>query len=104
MTLKDYQQAILKFNICPDDRRLPHSLTGLTSELGELMGKFQKHFRGDGPLKTSEVAKELGDCLYYLADLSTTLGLDLQEIARANIEKLEDRKARNIIKGEGDNR
>ena len=102
--IQTYQQDILKFNVCPEERRLPHALTGLTAEVGELMALFQKHYRGDGPLKTDLVIKEMGGVLYYLADLATVLGLDLGAIAAANVAQLEDRAARGVIKGNGDNR
>ena len=51
-----------------------------------------------------EVAKELGDVLWYLANLSNDIGYNLDEIADMNIEKLTSRKNRNKIKGSGDNR
>jgi NTP pyrophosphatase (non-canonical NTP hydrolase) len=104
MNFNEYQKAILKFNICPEATSLPHALTGLVAEVGELQGLFQKHYRNDGPLKTADVIKEIGDVTYYLANLCTVLGLDFQAIAAGNIQKLEDRKARNVIKGSGDER
>lgn len=104
MKFKDYQTTLLKFNVTPEERRLPHALCGLTAEVGELMGKFQKHFRGDAPLTTTDIVKEIGDVLYYLSDLSTTLNLDLEKIAEANVEKLEARLAAKTIKGDGDDR
>jgi NTP pyrophosphatase (non-canonical NTP hydrolase) len=51
-----------------------------------------------------EIEKELGDVLWYLANLATDLGLSLGAIAQLNLDKLEDRKKRNVIKGEGDDR
>ena len=51
-----------------------------------------------------EVKKELGDVLWYLANLANDLGYSLSEIAENNIEKLESRKERGVIQGSGDNR
>jgi NTP pyrophosphatase (non-canonical NTP hydrolase) len=47
---------------------------------------------------------ELGDVLWYLAQLATELDLDLAEIAEANLAKLASRAARNVIAGSGDRR
>ena len=51
-----------------------------------------------------EIAKELGDVLWYIAALSNNLGYDLETIANMKIAKLSSRKARGVIGGEGDNR
>lgn len=66
--------------------------------------KIKKHIRGDGPLAVDDLGKEIGDILWYLASLSTELGLDLGEIAAGNNQKLRDRKRRFKIRGSGDAR
>jgi NTP pyrophosphatase (non-canonical NTP hydrolase) len=48
--------------------------------------------------------KELGDVLWYINFLSVKLGFDLKDVAQANIEKLFDRKDRNKLMGQGDDR
>lgn len=88
---------------------------GLTEEAGEVAGKVKKAMRGDDggergvpalvKLKRSEAIKlEMGDCLYYLARLAAECGFALSEVAAGNKAKLEDRKARGVLKGSGDNR
>ena len=47
---------------------------------------------------------ELGDVLWYIAQVATELGLSLDEIAEYNIAKLYDRLERGKIRGDGDNR
>ena len=47
---------------------------------------------------------ELGDVLWYMAQIATELGLSLDDVAQANIEKLTSRLERNQIQGEGDYR
>ncbi len=81
---------------------------GLVNEAGEVAGKIKKVFRDkEGKIsdETREALKaELGDVLWYLAQVATELDLSLDEIAEANIAKLLDRLERGKIKGDGDNR
>ena len=81
---------------------------GLVNEAGEVAGKIKKVFRDkDGVIsdETREALKaELGDVLWYLAQVSTELNLSLEEIAEYNLAKLLDRQARGKIHGDGDNR
>ena len=81
---------------------------GLTNEAGEVAGKIKKVFRDkDGIIseETRDALKaELGDVLWYLAQVATELNLSLDEIAEYNIAKLLDRQARGKIQGDGDNR
>ena len=61
--------------------------------------------RGDPqPIDEEMLEKEIGDLLWYCAEMATVLGASLESIARHNIEKLEDRANRDVIKGSGDNR
>lgn len=81
---------------------------GLVEEAGEVAGKYAKAVRDcngniDGERREA-IKKELGDVMWFIAELSTQLGLTLEEIMECNIEKLANRKARGVIKGSGDNR
>ena len=81
---------------------------GLVNEAGEVAGKIKKVFRDkDGQISagTREALKaELGDVLWYIAQVCTELDMSLDEVAEANITKLLDRQARGKIQGDGDNR
>ena len=81
---------------------------GLVNEAGEVAGKVKKVFRDkDGQIsdETREALKsELGDVLWYIAQVCTELGLSLDDVAESNIMKLYDRLERGKIKGDGDNR
>jgi len=81
---------------------------GLASEAGEVAGKIKKIFRDKGGVigepEREALRSELGDVLWYLAQVCTELELSLDEVAQANIEKLYSRLERGRIGGEGDNR
>ena len=81
---------------------------GLTNEAGEVAGKIKKIFRDKGGLigaaEREALTSELGDVLWYLAQVCTELEISLDEVAEANITKLTSRLERGKIGGEGDNR
>jgi len=89
--------------------RVSYCVHGLTGEAGEIANKLKKVYRFDMLFDSNagfiEAAKsELGDVLWYVAMLAKELGLTLDDIARYNVEKLADRKARGVLKGSGDAR
>jgi NTP pyrophosphatase (non-canonical NTP hydrolase) len=55
-------------------------------------------------LERTEIAKEVGDVLWYVAALARDLGVDMDTMAQMNLEKLRDRAKRDMIGGSGDNR
>jgi NTP pyrophosphatase (non-canonical NTP hydrolase) len=81
---------------------------GLANEAGEVAGKLKKVFRDKGGEISAEtreaLAAELGDVLWYLAQVCTELDISLDDVADANLKKLLDRQARGKIKGDGDTR
>ena len=77
------------------------------AEANEIPDKVAKViFRGDnqGRLYNNELEKEIGDILWYCAEMATQLGVSLEYIAIQNIHKLSERAKQNKIKGSGDNR
>ena len=100
---RDYQKKAVSFAIYPATHKVLYPTLGLCGETGEVAEKVKKQVR-DGVFNRHEVAKELGDVLWYLANLSNDIGYNLDEIADINIEKLTSRKYRDKIKGSGDNR
>ena len=81
---------------------------GLANEAGEVAGKIKKIFRDRSGEFNEEsraaLTSELGDVLWYLAQVSTELGISLEDVAQANLAKLLDRRARGKIQGDGDTR
>lgn len=109
MDFKEYQEKSRKTAIYPKiGESFVYPALGLGDETGEVLGKIKKIFRDKNGMLSDEdrkeIKKELGDVLWYLAQLSTELELSLDDIARANIEKLYSRMERGVIGGSGDNR
>lgn len=103
-----YQASSKAFAIYPAQTAVEYVTLGLASEAGEVAGKVKKVLRdkqGDFTAEDVEaIGAELGDVLWYIAQLATELGLGLDEIATANIEKLQDRQQRQVLQGSGDKR
>jgi NTP pyrophosphatase (non-canonical NTP hydrolase) len=107
MDFKEYQKKALRTALYPDKYKVFYPVMGMGGEVGEFMNKIGKSMRGDREIKSldiDEIAKELGDVLWFLSQTCTDLGLDLDTIAIQNIEKLSSRAARGKIMGDGDNR
>ena len=109
MEMNSYQDAARKTAAYPDVGRNPiYPPLGLTGEAGEVADKVKKVIRdrgGEFDADTREAIKlELGDVLWYVAQLASELGYDLNEVADANLQKLSSRAARGRIGGSGDQR
>ena len=85
-----------------------NKVLGLCGEAGEVADKIKKLQRNQAGKVTAkdrdELVKELGDVLWYLSAIARYLDVSLDHVAEQNLAKLFDRKARNAIKGNGDNR
>lgn len=64
---------------------------GLAGESGEVVDLLKKHLHHDHQLDRQELKNELGDTLHYLAGIASMVGLSLEDVATANIEKLRKR-------------
>lgn len=102
MTLNEYQMLAMRFRLESADES--YALFGLSGEVGELHGYIAKVIRDKFEPDLDHLKKELGDILWFTAAIAQDLGLDLKDIATSNINKLESRKARNVIQGNGDDR
>lgn len=114
MNFSQYQDAALGTASYPDKGvNMVYPALGLVGEAGEAADKIKKFYRNSGGLMSAremtfgqrrELAKEIGDVLWYIAALAYEIDFPMEEIAVMNIEKLQDRHARGVIKSEGDNR
>ena len=102
MNFDEYQKFARSTAIYPDECKVVYPALGLCGEAGEVAEKVKKNIRDGKSL--DGVALELGDVLWYISTLADDLGVTLEEVAKANIEKLQSRMERNKIKGDGDNR
>lgn len=71
--------------------RLNHAVIGLAGEAGELAGAVERWLYYGKGLDLPNVCEELGDSLWYIAFACNALGLSLEGIMQANIEKLRKR-------------
>ncbi|WP_278420341.1 nucleoside triphosphate pyrophosphohydrolase family protein [Stutzerimonas kunmingensis] len=80
-------------NVATGENSLVVPLLGLAGETGELLSEYKKHLR-DGEahlLFKDRVSEELGDLLWYIANVAEKFGLKLEDIARQNLEKASSR-------------
>lgn len=127
-----YQQAAHSLSIYPNDGTANYAALGLTGEIGEMVEKLgamletsiaalklagkgggvanqiKKIGRDDNGVPTRKrhtaILKELGDCLWYIAETATKMGYSLSAVAHTNMENLFGRKSRGTLGGDGDNR
>ena len=109
MRFSEYQARSRETAVYPDaGNNIVYPALGLCGEAGETAEKVKKAIRDDGGTLTEErreaIAAELGDVLWYVAQLATEAGLELEEIAQANLDKLASRQRRAVLHGSGDDR
>ncbi len=109
MTFAEYQKKSRKTALYPNvGNNFIYPTLGLTGEAGEVSDKIKKIIRDKENIIDKEtkleLKKELGDVLWYISQLSTELGLELEDVAQNNLDKLFKRLDKNTIKGEGDDR
>jgi NTP pyrophosphatase (non-canonical NTP hydrolase) len=102
MELNDYQELAVDMKLLTAD--MDYLLLGLVGEVGEFYSPIAKAIRDDTEIEDNLLKKELGDILWFIATISAELGLTLNEIAEANIKKLQSRKLRGTIGGSGNDR
>lgn len=122
LSLNEYQQKAMT-TCMESSNNMMYMMMGLCEEVGELQGKFSKGIRKKHIEATSLnnfrcfdmedneyeewlelVQKEVGDVLWMVAGFCNVMGWSLEEVAQQNLDKLANRKKRNVIDGNGDNR
>ena len=113
MKFNEYQNKAIKFDVVRPGRNLNgggfiEKVLGLVGEAGETADKFKKIIRDEGGQISDEnrleIAKELGDVLWYISAITAYLDIPFDDIAQTNLKKLENRAKRGKLHGEGDER
>ena len=104
MDFDEYQDATEETAIYPEDIGLIYTTLGLAGESGEIAEKLKKFLREGDDEYIEEMEDELGDVLWYLARAADELDLSLDDVAEKNLDKLLDRKERDVLTGQGDDR
>jgi len=109
ITATEYQIRAAETAIFPKEKALEYITLGLCGEAGEISNKVKKLIRDgadreDYNEKLIQIGAELGDVLWYCAMLAKEVDMNLGSIMDSNLSKLADRKARNKLGGDGDNR
>ncbi len=109
MDFTTYQKTSRTTVQYPDaGRNIVYPTLGLAGEAGEVAEKVKKIIRDDGgvisDVKRAAIVRELGDVLWYVAQIATELDVSLDDVAQQNIDKLFSRRDRNMIGGSGDER
>lgn len=117
MEINEYQKMALETAVYPKEFKTIYPALGMNGEAGEVADKVKKVLRdsevivrdGSGAIilpdaKREELAKEVGDVLWYVATMAYDLGYTLEEIATMNYQKLKSRHQRHQLNGSGDNR
>lgn len=93
MTLKEYQKSAytaIQYHEDEKDEVLNWAI-GLAEETGEVLGLLKHKYWAGEDVSLTELAKETGDVLWYLAALCTIFGLDLETVAELNVGKINHR-------------
>jgi len=108
MNFKEYQDRAVATAIYGAGNVIIYPALGLANEAGEVLGKIKKVLRdnnGEFTIETNKaIGAEVGDVLWYMAALCRDLGIELNDVAELNIDKLRSRQERGVIQGSGDNR
>lgn len=103
MEMNTYQEKAASTAIYKAEHAVIYPALGLAAEAGEVANKVKKILR-DGTFNREAIADEVGDCLWYIAALCRDLNVNIADLAKNNLQKLEDRKRRGKIAGSGDKR
>jgi NTP pyrophosphatase (non-canonical NTP hydrolase) len=101
---QDYSYWVEDKIVTEGETRLVENTLGLVGEAGEVAEKIKKMLRDSNKVSADEIVKELGDVVFYATALANYFHSDLTEVLQVNMDKLNSRARRGVIKGSGDNR
>lgn len=108
MTFDEYQKIARSTAVYDNDLGIIYTALGLAGEAGEVVEHIKKMVRDSNRIPTPErrdaIRKELGDVLWYVANMASDLEISLDDVVQTNIAKITDRKTRGVVHGAGDDR
>jgi NTP pyrophosphatase (non-canonical NTP hydrolase) len=108
LDFNQYQKQALSTAIYPENMAIQYCAMKLGGEAGECLEKIAKTYRDNEGIFSDEkkkaIAKELGDILWYIANLAFLFDYTFEQVASMNLNKLADRQKRGTLSGSGDNR
>ena len=102
MSFEEYQKLSGSYTEHPGmDDAFMYSVLGLNGEAGEVAEVIKKAIRDKGKQLSGEdrqdLLKELGDVLWYLSKIASKLEFSLEDVANANLKKMEERYGDKLI-------
>lgn len=92
MNMNDYQRLAQRTaNTNTPSEKIENGILGLCGETGEIADILKKYLYQGHELDRAHMIEELGDVLWYCAELAAGLEVDLAEVAERNIDKLRRR-------------
>jgi len=94
MNFKEYQKGAARTFAENPDKLHPnqfselHCAIGICTEAGELLDAYKKHIYYKRELDLVNVKEEIGDIMWYIANFCTVMGIELDELLHANLDKL----------------
>lgn len=104
VTPMEYSYWVEDKIVTKGEKRLIENTLGLVGEAGEVAEKIKKYLRDDNKILQKEIVKELGDVLFYTTALANFFYSNLPEVMQMNMDKLNSRARRGVVRGSGDNR
>ena len=92
LTFNEYQRLARRTqnNALKTIEKRYHALHGMSAEVGEIHGIYQKNYQGH-IFNPAELLKEVGDLLWMIAEFCDSYGITMEDVANMNIDKLEKR-------------
>ena len=108
MNIEDFDKFVKETTLNTINGDPYYGVLGLCGETGEVAEKLKKIRRDKQGVfddySKGEVIKELGDVVWYVTNIAGALGSSLEEVIKVNIDKINSRRERGVMNGNGDNR
>lgn len=93
MHFKEYKSDAMKTlnKEIPKSELMINAALGLAGESGEVADIIKKALYQSHGINKDEIKKELGDILWYIAEMCEAFDFDMDEVAQCNIDKLKKR-------------